>query len=311
MLAGLGAAPAWADSFPSRPLRLLVPFAPGGPTDLMARAIAKVMAETMGEPVVVDNRPGGGGVIGFNELVRSPADGYTLILSSILAVTNPALMPGYPFDTLRDFQPLTVVGTVPHVVVVRADSPVHTLPELVEQAKLRPQAFSYGSSGQGTSAHLGAALFAQRAGLQVTHVPYRGAGPALQGLLGGQVGFMFLDMSSALAQLRAGKLRALAVAPARRFPGLPDVPTVAEQGFPGFDVHGWYGLLLRAGTPPAVVQRLYTEVQHALATKEVRDTFLAQGIDPGGMPPAEYTAIVRKDLDDWQKTIRQLNIHLE
>ncbi|MGK6307443.1 Bug family tripartite tricarboxylate transporter substrate binding protein [Variovorax sp. DT-64] len=300
-----------AQDFPSKPIRIVVPFAPGGPTDLMARAIGKNMSTSLGQPVIVDNKPGGGGVIGMSEVVRGPADGHTLVFPSILAVTNPALMPNYPFDTLRDFAPLTVVGFIPHAVVVRPDFPAKTLAELVAMGKARPDSLSYGSSGNGTSAHLGAALFVQRAGIRATHVPYRGAGPAVQDLLGGQIQFMFLDMSSALAQIKAGKLRALAVAPKSRFAGLPDVPTVAEQGYPGFDVHGWYGLLLKAGTPAPVMQRLHAEVRRALDTGEVREIFQAQGIEPGGMPPAEFAALVRDDLALWKRTVQQLGITLQ
>ncbi|RSZ28723.1 Bug family tripartite tricarboxylate transporter substrate binding protein [Variovorax beijingensis] len=298
-------------AFPSKPIRIVVPFAAGGPTDLMARAIAKNMAPSLGQPVIVDNKPGGGGVIGMSEIARGPADGYAMVFPSILAVTNPALMPNYPFDTLRDFAPLTVVGFIPHAVVVKPDFPARNLQELVAMAKGKPDSLSYGSSGNGTSAHLGAALFVQRAGIRAVHVPYRGAGPAVQDLLGGQIQFMFLDMSSALAQIKAGKLRALAVAPKSRFTGLPDVPTVAEQGYPGFDVHGWYGLLLKAGTPAPVVQRLYAEVKRSLDTQEVREIFQAQGIEPGGMPPADFTALIRDDLALWKRTVEQLNITLQ
>lgn len=298
-------------AFPSKPIRIVVPFAAGGPTDLMARAIAKNMAPSLGQPVIVDNKPGGGGVIGMSEIARGPADGYAMVFPSILAVTNPALMPNYPFDTLREFAPLTVVGFIPHAVVVKPDFPARNLQELVAMAKAQPGGLSYGSSGNGTSAHLGAALFVQRAGIRAVHVPYRGAGPAVQDLLGGQIQFMFLDMSSALAQIKAGKLRALAVAPKSRFAGLPDVPTVAEQGYPGFDVHGWYGLLLKAGTPAPVVQRLYAEVKRSLDTQEVREIFQAQGIEPGGMPPADFTALIRDDLTLWKRTVEQLNITLQ
>jgi tripartite-type tricarboxylate transporter receptor subunit TctC len=298
-------------AFPSKPIRIVVPFSAGGPTDLMARAVGKTMSANIGQPVIIDNKPGGGGVIGMSDVTHQPADGYTLVFPSILAVTNPALMPNYPFDTLRDFEPLTVVGFVPHALVVRPDFPAKNLQELVAMAKAKPDSLSYGSSGNGTSAHLGGALFASRAGIRVTHVPYRGAGPAVQDLLGGQIQYMFLDMSSALAQIKAGKLRALAVAPAKRFVGLPDVPTVAEQGFPGFDVHGWYGLLLKAGTPAPIKAQLYTEVKRALDTPEVRAIFLAQGIEPGGMPPAQFTALVRDDLALWKRTVKQLNITLE
>jgi len=306
-----GGTRAQAPAFPSKPIRIVVPFAPGGPTDLMARAIGKNMSQSMGQPVIVDNRPGGGGVIGLSELTKQPADGHTLVFPSILAVTNPALMPNYPFDTLRDFAPVTVVGFIPHAMVVRPDFPARNLAELVAMARDKPGTLAYGSSGNGTSAHLAGAMFAERAGIKVTHVPYRGAGPAVQDLLGGQIQYMFLDMSSALAQIQAGKLRALAVAPARRFSGLPDVPTIAEQGYPGYDIHAWYGLLVRAGTAAPLVDRLHSEVKRALETQEVRDIFRTQGIEPGGMPPAEFGALIRNDLASWKRTVDQLGIKLE
>ncbi|WP_295379267.1 tripartite tricarboxylate transporter substrate binding protein [uncultured Pseudacidovorax sp.] len=303
---------AWAQgAFPNKPVRIVVPFAAGGPTDLMARAIAKAMGQSTGQPFIVDNKPGGGGVIGMSEIGRNPADGYTLVMPSILAVTNPALMPNYPFDTLKDFSPVTIVGFIPHALVVKPDFPAADLQALVKMGKQNPNSLSYASSGIGTSAHLAGALFAQRAGIQATHVPYRGAGPAVQDLLGGRVQFMFLDMSTALGQIQAGKLRALAVAPAKRFEGLPQVPTVAEQGYPGFDVHGWYGLLLKAGTPAPVIDALYREVKAALSDPELRAMFRAQGIEPGGMPPAEYGEVIRKDLVQWRKTIAELGIKLD
>jgi tripartite-type tricarboxylate transporter receptor subunit TctC len=312
--AAIGAAcpAAWAQApFPNRPVRIVVPFAAGGPTDLMARAVAKAMSQSMGQPFIVDNKPGGGGVIGMGEITRSPPDGYTLVMPSILAVTNPALMPNYPFDTMKDFSPITIVGFIPHALVVKPDFAARDLQGLVQMAKEKPGSLSYASSGVGTSAHLAGALFAQRAGIQATHVPYRGAGPAVQDLLGGQVQFMFLDMSSALSQIQAGKLRALAVAPVNRFAGLPQVPTVAEQGYPGFDVHGWYGLLVAGDTPAPVVDRLYQGVKAALAQPDLRAMFRSQGIEPGGMPPAEYAQVIRKDLAQWKKTIAELGIKMD
>lgn len=297
--------------FPNKPVRIVVPFAPGGPTDLMARAISKSMGTTMAQPIIVDNKPGGGGVIGFTELARQPADGHTLMFPSILAVTNPALMPNYPFDIARDFSAVTVVGFIPHALVVRPNFPAKNLAELVAMAKAKPNDIAYGSSGNGTSAHLAGAMFASRADIRVTHVPYRGAAPALQDLLGGQIQYMFLDMSSALSLIQTGKLRALAVAPARRFQGLPDVPTLAEQGYPGFDIRAWYGLLVRSGTPQATIDRLHAEVRTALDSREVRELFRAQGIEPGGMPPAEFQQLIRSDLAQWKRTIDQLGIKLE
>ena len=297
--------------FPVRAVRIVVPFAPGGPTDLMARAISKSMAQTLGQPVIVDNKPGGGGVIALGEVAKQPADGHTLAFPSIIAVTNPALMPNYPFDTLRDFAAVTVVGFIPHALVVKPDFPARDLASLIALAKAKPGTLAYGSSGNGTSAHLAGAMFAERAGIRVTHVPYRGAGPAMQDLLGGQIQYMFLDMSSALAQIQAGKLRALAVAPARRFAGLPDVPTLAEQGLTGFDIRAWYGLLVRSGTPARVVDRLYADIRTALETPEVRESFRAQGIEAGGMPPAEFQQLIRSDLSQWKRTVEQLGIRLE
>ncbi len=306
-----GVANAQSPAFPSRPVRIVVPFAPGGPTDLMARAISKQMSETLGQPVIVENKPGGGGIIALSDVAKQPPDGHTLVFPSILAVTNPALMPNYPFDTLRDFAAVTVVGFIPHALVVKPDFPAQTLAELVAMAKAEPGKFSYASSGNGTSAHLAGAMFAEHAGIRTTHVPYRGAGPALQDLLGGQIHYMFLDMSSALAQIQAGKLRALAVAPARRFPGLPDLQTIAEQGFPDFDIHAWYGLLVRAGTPAALIDQLYAAVGKALASAEVRETFTPRGIEAGGMPPAEFQALIQADLKMWKQTVDKLGIKLE
>lgn len=302
---------AQAPAFPSRPIRIVLPFAPGGPTDLMARAISKNMSQTLGQPVIVENKPGGGGVIAMSDVAGQPADGHTLVFPSILAVTNPALMPNYPFDTLRDFTAVTVVGFVPHALVVKPDFAARNLAELVAMAKSQPGGLTYGSSGNGTSAHLAGAMFAEHAGIRATHVPYRGASPALQDLLGGQIQYMFLDMSSALSQIEAGKLRPLAVAPAKRFPGLPDVPTIAEQGYPSYDIHAWYGLLVRAGTPAPQIAQLYESVRAALASSEVRETFTSRGIDPGGMPPGEFEALIRSDLQMWKETVSRLGIRLE
>ncbi|WP_427912913.1 Bug family tripartite tricarboxylate transporter substrate binding protein [Ramlibacter sp. MMS24-I3-19] len=297
-----------AEDWPSRPIRLVVPFAPGGPTDLMARIVAKEMQASLGQAVVVDNKPGGGGVIGLGEVVRAPADGYTLVFPSILAVTNPSLMKDYPFDMARQFSGVTIVGYIPHVLVVNAGFGARTLADLVAMAREKPGSLSYGSSGIGTSAHLEGAMFARMAGIQMTHVPYRGAGPALQDLLGGQIQLMFLDAPSALGAIKAGKLRALAVATAKRAPVLPDVPTVAEQGFPDFDVQGWYGLLVRAGTPAPVLDRLYREVKKALDTPSVADRFRAEGIVVGGLPPAKFDEVIRADLARWHKTVSELGI---
>jgi tripartite-type tricarboxylate transporter receptor subunit TctC len=297
-----------AQEFPNKPIRIVVPFAPGGPTDLMARALGKVMAQSLGQQVVVDNKPGGGGLIAFGEIVKAPADGYVIAFPSILAVTNPAMVPNYPYDVAKDFQAVTVVGFIPHLLVVRSDSPFKTLPELISAAKEKPDTLSYASSGNGTSAHLAGAMLVERAGIKVAHVPYRGANPALQDLLAGQTQFMFLDTTSALVQIKAGKLRALAIAPARKLSSLPEVLPVAEQGYPGYDIRAWYGLMVRSGTSPAVVQKIHEEIRKALASAEIRELFRGLGIEASGMPPAEFATMIREDLVMWRRTIERLGI---
>ncbi|RDK04934.1 tripartite tricarboxylate transporter substrate binding protein [Cupriavidus lacunae] len=299
-----------AATYPDKPLRLVVPFAAGGPVDAIARLLSRQMGGSLGQPVIVENRPGAGGVIGLGQVTSAPADGYTMVLSSIQFVTNPALMPSVPYVADKDFAPVTVVGFIPHVLVVRADSPARTLQELVAQARRAGGSMSYGSSGAGTSAHLAGALFADRAGIQVVHAPYRGASPAVTDLLGGQIHFMFLDTPTALPYLRGGKLRALAVAPASGAKVLPDVPTVAACGYPGFDIHAWYGMLVRAGTPAPVQQRLYDEIRTALQSPAGTQYLHEQGIDPGGMPPADFGALIRKDLASWQDVVHRLHITL-
>jgi tripartite-type tricarboxylate transporter receptor subunit TctC len=303
-----GSQPALAQEFPTKPIRIVVPFAPGGPTDLMARALSKVLSQSLGQQVLVDNKPGGGGLIAFGEIAKSPADGYVIAFPSILAVTNPAMLPNYPYDVAKDFQAITVVGFIPHLLVVRADSPYKSLAELVAAAKDKPDTLSYASSGNGTSAHLAAAMLVERAGIKVAHVPYRGASPALQDLLAGQTQFMFLDTTSALPQIKGGKLRVLAIAPTKRLSSLPELLPVAEQGYPGYDIRAWYGLMVRSGTSPAIVQKLHEEVRKALANPEIRELFRGFGIESSGMPPSEFATMIREDLVMWKRTIERLGI---
>jgi tripartite-type tricarboxylate transporter receptor subunit TctC len=297
-------------ALPDKPLRLIVPFAPGGPVDSLGRLIGKVMSPALKQSVVVENRPGGGGIVALNAVSSAPADGTTVVLSSITLVTTPALMSSVPYDAEKDFDPITVVGFIPHVLVVRAEDPPHTLADLVKAAKSRPGALSYGSSGNGTSAHLAGALFADRAGLDVTHVPYRGAAPALTDLLAGRLQFMFLDVPTLLPYLRAGKVRALAVAPAAGARALPDVPTIAASGYPGFDIHAWYGALVKVGTPAPARQALYDAVRDALDSDETKRYLASVGIDPGGMPPAAFATLIHDDLAEWKQTIGRLHISI-
>jgi tripartite-type tricarboxylate transporter receptor subunit TctC len=310
-LAGAVIAPAArAQAFPDKPLRLIVPFAPGGPVDGIGRLLAKIMAPDLKQSVVVENRPGGGGVVAVNAVLSAPADGYTMVLPSITLVTTPALMSGINYDAEKDFDPLTVVGFIPHVLVVREDSAARTLADLVAEGKAKPGSLSYGSSGNGTSAHLAGALFADRAGLQATHVPYRGAAPALTDLLAGRLQFMFLDVPTLLPYLKAGKIRALAVAPSAGARAMPNIPTIAASGYPGFDIHAWYGMLVKAGTPAGPRQRLYQAVCDAIQSSEGKAYLASVGIDPGGMPPPAFAQLIHQDLVGWKETIDRLHISM-
>ncbi|MCS6766529.1 MAG: tripartite tricarboxylate transporter substrate binding protein [Candidatus Protistobacter heckmanni] len=299
-----------ADVFPSKPVRIVVPFAAGGPTDLMARVIAKSMSAGLSQPVVVENKPGGGGVIGLSDVARSPADGYSLAFPSILSVTNQYLLRGYPFDMARDFTPLTVVGYIPHVLIVRNDLPIANLQEYVTYAKAQLD-MTFASSGLGTSTHLAGELLSAAAGVHMRHVPYRGAAMAVQDLIGGQTHSMFLDTALALPLIKAGKVRAIAVASRTRLASLPGVPTIAESGYPSFGIRAWYGLMLRKDVPAPIVDRLYEEVRRALASPEVREVFLSNGIEPGGMPPAAFAKIVKEDSEMWRDTIARLKISVD
>jgi len=304
------ARPAWSSESLGRPVHLIVPFAPGGPVDSIARVLNTELAASLGQNVIVDNRPGGGGVVALNAVTTAPADGNTMVLSSITLVTTPALMTPAPYDAAKDFAPLTVIGFIPHVLAVRAGYPAKTLADLVARGKAKPGSLRYGSSGIGTSAHLAGALFVDRAGLQATHVPYRGSAPAALDLLAGRLDFMFLDVPTLQPYLRAGQLRALAVAPAAGSRALPEVPTIAASGYPGFDIHAWYGMLVKAGTPEAVRQARYQALLKALNSDKFKTFLTTAGIDPGGMPPDQFAALIREDLASWKTAIDRLHISL-
>lgn len=312
LLPGMASAQAGlADSFPNKPIKIIVPFAPGGPTDLMARTIAKPLSESLKQPVVVYNKPGGGGIIALGEVRNDAADGYALAFPSIQAVTNPALHSDFPFDMERDFTGVTVVGYISHILVVKPDFPAKNLQEFVAMVKAKPDAYSYGSSGNGSSGNLAMEMFKDRAGIKLTHVPYRGAAPAVQDLVAGHIQTVFLDTTIAIPLLESKKLRALAVAPAKRAAILPDVPTIAEQGYPGFDIHAWYGLLARAGTPAPIIQKLYQHTQKALQDPGVLKTFSSLGIEPGGLIPDEFNKTIRQDLKMWKDIANKLNLKIQ
>jgi tripartite-type tricarboxylate transporter receptor subunit TctC len=301
-----------AQTFPSKPIRLIVPFAPGGNVDITARAIAPGLGEALGQPIVVENRPGAGGIIGAEAVVKSAPDGYTLMMGSNSTVSvAPALYPKAPYNPVRDFAPISILATVPFVLVVHPSVPVKNVAELVALAKAKPDFLSLASAGTGTSNHLVAELFGMLTGARMTHIPYKGAGPAVADLTAGQVNVMFDQLTSSLPNIRAGKLRALAVTSPARNPGLPDVPTFAEAGVRDFQLANITGILAPAGTPPDVIAKLHAACVKVLATPAMKERLASLGVAPVGSSSAEFAAFIRDDFARWQKVIADANVKVE
>jgi len=298
--------------YPSKPIRIVVPFPAGGTTDILARAVAQKLTETGGQPVVVDNRPGAGGNIGAELVAKSAPDGYTLLMGTVgTHAINPGLYAKMPYDHQRDFAPVILVAGVPNVLVVHPAVPVNSVQELIAYGKANPGRLNFASSGSGTSIHLSGELFKTMSGVQMTHIPYKGSAPALADLLGGQVQLMFDNLPSALPHIKAGKLRALAVTSAQRAPALPDVPTVAEAGLPGFEASSWFGLLAPAGTPKEIIAKLNAEVATWLATPAARDKLTAQGANAVGNSPDEFTQYIAAETVKWQKVVKESGAKVE
>jgi tripartite-type tricarboxylate transporter receptor subunit TctC len=302
---------AWAQAWPARPVRIVVPYPPGGPTDIVARVVGQKLAERLRQPFVIENRAGAGGNIGAEAVAKSAPDGYTLLLGTTAHAINPSLFKALGYDFARDFVPVALLTTIPLVVVVPASSPVASVADLVAAAKARPGAVTYGSSGNGQSTHMAAELFNSMAGVSMTHVPYKGSAPALVDLAGGQVGVMFDTMLSAMPQVKAGRLRALAVTSAARAPSAPELPTVAESGLPGYEVGAWNGLFAPAGTPPEVVALLNRTVDEVLRDPEVRQRFAADGAIVGGGPTEQFASFVRRELDKWRVVVERAGVKLD
>lgn len=277
-----------AADWPTRPIRVVVPYAPGGQTDAAARFVAGPMAQTLGKPVVVENRPGATGTVGAGEVARAASDGHTLLLDAAAHASNPALYPRLPFDYARDFAPITQLTVSPQILAVHPSQPVRTLAELVALAKSRPGALSYGSPGNASAGHLAAAYLAHLAGIEVAQVAYRGGGPAIQDLLAGNLSFAFGSVSATLALVQEGKLRPLAVSSLRRIRPLPDVPTIAEQGYPGFDINEWTGLYAPAATSAEIIARVGGAARGALADEGVRQRIEQIGAEVVGSETAEF-----------------------
>jgi tripartite-type tricarboxylate transporter receptor subunit TctC len=303
--AGMGARSAGAQArYPSKPIRLVIPFPPGGGADAVARPLGPLMTETLGQPVVLDNRGGANGNLGAEIVAKAPADGYTLLLANSSLTISGGLYAKLPFNPLADFSPISLVGVTPSLLATHPSVAARTVKEFVELAKARPGKLSYGSSGIGSTMHLGAALLQSMAGLDTVHVPYKGGGPAIADALSGQTDFIFVNPVAVLAQVRAGKLNALAVTSKKRLAILPDVPTFEEAGYPGLLSSTFYGLLGPAGLPREIVMRLNAAVVAAVARKELADHLVALGYEMESNTPEQFAAFLRDDAAQWLRLIK-------
>jgi tripartite-type tricarboxylate transporter receptor subunit TctC len=310
-LALIASQAALAQTYPAKPIRVVVPFPPGGGTDIVARTVTPKMAEILGQPFVIENRAGAGGNIGTEAVAKSPADGYTLLVASASTAINTTLVPNLSWDFRRDFAPVVLMVVNNHLLAAHPSVPANNVRELLALAKAKPGQVTYASYGPGSSAHLTAELFKLMASVDLLHVPYKGAAPAVNDLLGGQVNIIFADVAAMLSHLKSGKLKALGIGSAKRFEGLPDVPTIAESGVPGFEAGGFLGLVAPAGTPAAVIQALNAAAQKSLAQPEVRERLLALASPPVGGTPEQFAAHIQGEIDKWARVIRAANIKAE
>lgn len=300
-----------AQVYPNKPVRMLVAVPPGGPADTLARLVSPHLNAALGQTVVIDNRPGANGGIAYETTARAVPDGYTFVLVAAGVAINPSLYRNVPYHPIRDFAPITLGITVPNILVVHPSVPVKSVPELVAAIKARQGGFTFASAGNGTSGHLALELFRMTSGTQFVHVPYKGGGPALQDTVAGQVQALFSIALAATPQIKAGRVRALAITSAQRSPVAPDLPTVAESGYPGFEVIGWFGWLAPAGTPKAIVDRLNKELVKSLAIPEVKDRLLNLATVPVGDKPEAFARFIRSEHDKWAKVIKAAKIEIE
>ena len=308
----LGALPATAaaQAYPTKPIRFIVPYGAGGPGDTIGRLIGRKLTESLGQTVVVDNRSGATTIIGTELAARSPADGYTMLLISTTHAVNPSLFKKLPYDPIADFIPVTLLTATPFMLVVHPSVAAKTVPELVALARSKPGQLNYGSSGNGSSIHLTTELLKAAAKIEMTHVPYKGSGPAFVDLIGGQINLLFSSTVSSLPHVKSGKLRGLAITSLKRASALPAVPTVAEY-YPGFESSSWFGLLVPAKTPKPVVDRLLKDTRAALESPEVKDKLVSQGAEPGGSSPSEFAAFFRSEIKKWGGVVKSSGVRLD
>jgi len=297
---------AFAQAYPSKPVRLVVPFPPGGSLDVVARAIGQKLSEAWGQPVVIDNRPGAGGNIGADLVAKSPPDGYTILEGALSThAVNVTLYGKLPYDPIKDFAPITLVAITPNVLVVNSTAPFNTVPDLIAYARANPGKLAFGSGSNGSAGHLAGELFKAEAHVDMVHIPYKGGAPALQALLAGDTQLMFDNLANSMQQVRAGKLKAVAVTTAKRSSLVPELPTLAEAGLPGFDIYTWWGFMAPAGTPKEIVAKWNAEVTRILNTADMKAFFAQQGAEPAPTTPEQFEALIKSEIPKYAKIIKE------
>jgi tripartite-type tricarboxylate transporter receptor subunit TctC len=294
----------YAQAWPAKPIRLVIPYPPGGPTDILGRIVAQQLEATLGQGVVVDNKPGASGMIGADIVAKAAPDGYTLLVNASIHVINPSLYKKPAYDAIRDFAPVSLIADVPLVLVAAPALGLATVQDVIAAAKARPNAINFASSGNAAAPHLAGEAFKIATGVAMQHVPYKGSGPALIDVIGGQTQLMFDSMPSSIAHIRAGKLRAIAVTTTKRASALPDVPTMAEAGVPGYDISTWYGVWAPAGTPKDIVARVSADIAKIVRMPQVRERLAALGAEPVGNTPEEFAAYNRSELLKWERIVK-------
>jgi tripartite-type tricarboxylate transporter receptor subunit TctC len=311
LLALLACSIAWAEDYPSKPIRFIVPYPPGGSADILARTVGDKLTRALGQPILIENKPGAGGIVGAQEVARAPADGHTLLFANTSIAINPSLYKSLPYDTAKTFAPVILMVSVPNLILVAEDVPASSIADLIRLAKASPGKLNYASAGNGTFPHLAVELFKLQAGINLTHIPYKGAAPAMNALLAKEVQVLSNDLLNAIPQVKAGKVKALAITGRTRSKALPDVPTMAEAGLKNYEAAGWQGVMVRAGTPEAIITRLNAEINKALGDAELRERLTAQGLDVVGGSVQQFADFVRRDTERWREAVTASGARLD